>query len=212
MLTALSRTQLRISTYYLKQIDTFDVRDITNLWVVSVTHFPFFKLKMKIANFYHIFNFHFHFRKLCTLYDVNHPAQNHDTSFAYINTINCISKVSIEKILHSPNGPVTLGSDYRTILKSDPILLILKSELDVPILKIYKFAVTLLRLLRFIGTDFIARKMCQWIVLRWSYDDRTMIASQKHCLATFQKSALICEQDRKPVTTFEKSDPILYLA
>ena len=33
-------------------------------------------------------------------------------------------------------------------------------------------------------------------------DDRTMIASQKHCLATFQKSALICEQARKPVPTF----------
>ena len=57
------------------------------------------------------------------------------------------------------NGPVTLGSDYRTILKSDPILLILKSELDVPILKIDKFAVTLLG---FIGANFfIARKMCQ---------------------------------------------------
>ena len=51
-------------------------------------------------------------------------------------------------------GPVTLGSDYRTILKSDPILLVLKSELDVPILKIDKFAVTLLQ---FIGPDFIAR-------------------------------------------------------
>ena len=56
------------------------------------------------------------------------------------------------------NGPVTLGSDYSTILKSDPILLILKSELDVSILKIDKFAVTLLR---FIGADFIARKMRQ---------------------------------------------------
>ena len=44
-----------------------------------------------------------------------------------------------------PNGPVTQGSDYRTIIESDPILLILKSELDVPILKIDKFAVTLLR-------------------------------------------------------------------
>ena len=61
-------------------------------------------------------------------------------------------------------GPVTLGSDYRTILKSDPILLILRSELDVPILKIDKFAVTLLR---FIAADFfIARKMRQWFVLR----------------------------------------------
>ena len=49
------------------------------------------------------------------------------------------------------NGPVTLGSDYRTILKSDLILLIFKSELDVPILKIDKFAVTLLQ---FIGADF----------------------------------------------------------
>ena len=58
----------------------------------------------------------------------------------------------------TPNGPVTLGSDYRTILKSDPILLIFKSELDVPILKIDKFAVTLLR---FIGADFIASKMRQ---------------------------------------------------
>ena len=56
-------------------------------------------------------------------------------------------------------GPVTLGSDYRTILKSDPILHVLKSELDVPILKIDKFAVTLLR---FIAADFsIARKMRQ---------------------------------------------------
>ena len=54
------------------------------------------------------------------------------------------------------NGPVTLGSDYRTILKSDAILLIFKSELDFPILKIYKFAGTLLR---FIGADLIARKM-----------------------------------------------------
>ena len=80
------------------------------------------------------------------------------------------------------NGLVTLGSDYRTILKSDPILLILEPELDVPILKIDKCAVTLLR---FIGADFIARKM-----------------RQKHCLATLQKSALICEQDRKPVPTF----------
>ena len=52
-------------------------------------------------------------------------------------------------------APVTLWSDYRTILKSDPILLTLKSELDVPILKIYKFAVTLVRI---IETDFIARK------------------------------------------------------
>ena len=50
------------------------------------------------------------------------------------------------------NGPVTLRSNYRTILKSDPILLIFKSELDVSILKIDKFAVTLLR---FIGADFI---------------------------------------------------------
>ena len=52
------------------------------------------------------------------------------------------------------NGPVTLGSDNRMILKSDQILLILKSELDVPILKIDKFAITLLQ---FIGADFIAR-------------------------------------------------------
>ena len=56
------------------------------------------------------------------------------------------------------NGPVRLGSDYRTILKSDPTLLIFKSELDVPIWKIHKFAVTLLR---FIGADFIDRKMRQ---------------------------------------------------
>ena len=55
-------------------------------------------------------------------------------------------------------APVTLGSDYRTILKSDPILLILRSELDVPILKIDKFAVTLLP---FMGAYFTARKMCQ---------------------------------------------------
>ena len=97
------------------------------------------------------------------------------------------------------NGPVTLGSDYRTILKSDPILLISNLELDVPILNKDKLAVTLLR---FIGADFIARKMRQWFVLWWSYDDRTMIASQKHCLATFQKSSLICEQHRTPVPTF----------
>ena len=45
---------------------------------------------------------------------------------------------------NSRNAPVTLGSDYRPFLKTDPILLILKSELDVPILKIDKFAVTLL--------------------------------------------------------------------
>ena len=57
-----------------------------------------------------------------------------------------------------PIAPVTLGSDYRTILKSDPILLILISELDFPILNIDTFAVTLLR---FIGADFIARKMRQ---------------------------------------------------
>ena len=63
------------------------------------------------------------------------------------------------------NGPVTLGCDYRTIIKSDPILLILKSELDVSILKTDKFAVTLLR---FIGTDFIARNDL-------SCDGRTMI-------------------------------------
>ena len=63
------------------------------------------------------------------------------------------------------NGPVTLGCDYRTILKSDPILLILVSELDVLILKIDKSAVTPIR---FIGADFIARKMCQWFVLRYS--------------------------------------------
>ena len=56
------------------------------------------------------------------------------------------------------NAPVTLGSDYRTILKSDLILLILKSELDVPILKIVTFSVTLLR---FIEADFIARKTCE---------------------------------------------------
>ena len=59
---------------------------------------------------------------------------------------------------HCLIGPVTLGSDYRTILKSDPILLIFISELDVPILKIDKFAVTLLR---FIRADFIAKKVRQ---------------------------------------------------
>ena len=91
---------------------------------------------------------------------------------------------SIVDRLLVPYGPVTLGSDYRTILKSDPILLILRSVLDVPILKIDKFAV---RPSRFIGADFVARKMRQSFILRWSYDDRTMIASQKHCLATFQK-------------------------
>ena len=48
------------------------------------------------------------------------------------------------------NGPVTLGSDYRTILKLDPILLIFKLELDVSILKIDKFTVTLLQ---FIGAN-----------------------------------------------------------
>ena len=40
------------------------------------------------------------------------------------------------------NAPVTEESDYRTILKVDPIVLILKSELHVPILKIDRFAVT----------------------------------------------------------------------
>ena len=55
------------------------------------------------------------------------------------------------------NGPVTLGSDYRTILKSDPILLILKSELDVPIAKVDNFAVTLLL---FIGADFLLLEKC----------------------------------------------------
>ena len=50
-------------------------------------------------------------------------------------------------LIERSNGPVTLGSDNRTLLKSDPILLIFKSELDVPILKIDKFAVTLLRFL-----------------------------------------------------------------
>ena len=74
------------------------------------------------------------------------------------------------------NGPVTLGSDYRTILKSDPILLIFKSELDVSILKIDKFAVTLLR---FIGADFIASMICLAMVVQTLYD-RTIIASQKH--------------------------------
>ena len=34
------------------------------------------------------------------------------------------------------NAPVILESDYRTIWKVDPIVLILTSELDVPILKI----------------------------------------------------------------------------
>ena len=43
------------------------------------------------------------------------------------------------------------------LLKSDPILLILKSELDVPISKIDKFAVTLLR---FIGADFLLLAKC----------------------------------------------------
>ena len=75
------------------------------------------------------------------------------------------------------NGPVTLGSDYRTILKSDPILLIFKSELDVSILKLDKFAVTLLR---FIGADFIASMICLAIVVQTLCDDRTIIASQKH--------------------------------
>ena len=70
----------------------------------------------------------------------------------------CYILQNIMKLISS-KGPVTLGSDYRTILKSDPILLVLKSELDVPILKIDKFAVTLLR---FIAADFfIARKMRQ---------------------------------------------------
>ena len=50
-------------------------------------------------------------------------------------------------------------------------MLILKSELDVPILKVDNFAVTLLR---FIGADFIARKMRQKIVLR--YSSRAMFA------------------------------------
>ena len=66
--------------------------------------------------------------------------------------------LKIKDIWYQSDGPVTLGSDYRTILKSDPILLLLKSELVVPILKIDKFAVTLLR---FIGADFIAKKMRQ---------------------------------------------------
>ena len=122
--------------------------------------------------------------------------------------IGCKLNISVDLLLWPlpANAPVTLGSDYRAILKSDPILLIIKSELDVPILKIDKFAVTLLR---FIWADCIVWKLRQWVVLRWSYkrctmivDDRTMIASQKHWLATFQKSALICEQDRKPVPTF----------
>ena len=43
------------------------------------------------------------------------------------------------------------------LLKSDPILLILKSELDVPILKIDKFAFTLLR---FIRADFLLLEKC----------------------------------------------------
>ena len=78
-------------------------------------------------------------------------------------------------------APVTLGSDYRTILKSDLILRILKSELDVPILKIEKFAVTLVRL---IGTDFIARKTCQWFVLRLSCDVREIIARHLYDIRT----------------------------
>ena len=58
-------------------------------------------------------------------------------------------------------GPVTLGSDYRTLLKSDPILLILKSKLDVPILKIDKFAVTLYTIhrSRFYGSKNASKNM-----------------------------------------------------
>ena len=41
-----------------------------------------------------------------------------------------------QKNVHCINAPVILESDYRTICKVDLIVLILKSELDVPILKI----------------------------------------------------------------------------
>ena len=92
------------------------------------------------------------------------------TSHLFPKTTFSLSKNKYHKLKNSfktklfHNAPVTLGSDYRTILKSDPILLILKSELDVPILKIDKFVVTILR---FIGADF-TRKMRQCFVLRLS--------------------------------------------
>ena len=47
----------------------------------------------------------------------------------------------------SAYAQVTLMSDYRTISKSAPIVLILKSEQNVPILKIDEFAVKPARLI-----------------------------------------------------------------
>ena len=73
---------------------------------------------------------------------------------------------------------VTLESDYRTILKVYPIVQILESELDVPILKIDRFAVTPVRLM---GADYIhniARKvidLCLAIILRLSWDNCEII-------------------------------------
>ena len=67
------------------------------------------------------------------------------------------------------NAPVTLESDYRTILKVDPIVLILKWELDVLILKIDIFAVTPVRLMGANYIHNIARKvndLCLAIILR----------------------------------------------
>ena len=81
-------------------------------------------------------------------------------------------------------------------------------------MKIDNFAVTLLR---FIGADFIAIEKCvndlscDTVVVRCLQSHYCDLSEpilllekmrQKHCLATFQKSPLICEQERKPVPTF----------
>ena len=77
---------------------------------------------------------------------------------------------------------VTLGSDKSTILESDLILLILKSELDVPILKC-----TYLQSHYYDSSEpIILLEKCvnnlsfRSDVRKRLYDDRTMIANQKH--------------------------------
>ena len=75
----------------------------------------------------------------------------------------------IQKNVCCNNGPVTLESDFCTILKADPIVLILELELYVPILKIDRFAVTPVR---FMGADYIHNIA---IMLRLLLDNREIV-------------------------------------
>ena len=96
--------------------------------------------------------------------------------------------LSLSSLLKLNLRPSHTRVRLRTILKSDPILPILKSELDVLILKKDKFAThhydssePILLLIEKCVNDLSCDGRTN--IVRWLYDDLTMIASQKHWLA-----------------------------